>query len=76
MILIFIATLADYFHAPGRDIYDFIGHPFTAFHRISGPLPTTAALDELVAENLAGIEPRAYALLELLAPHVPEDLRS
>jgi DNA-binding CsgD family transcriptional regulator/tetratricopeptide (TPR) repeat protein len=32
-----------------------------------GPLPTTAALDELVAEHLAGIEPRAYALLELLA---------
>jgi DNA-binding CsgD family transcriptional regulator/tetratricopeptide (TPR) repeat protein len=32
-----------------------------------GPLPTTAALDELVAENLAGIEPRASALLELLA---------
>ena len=32
-----------------------------------GPLPTTAALDELVAEHLAGIEPRALALLELLA---------
>jgi DNA-binding CsgD family transcriptional regulator len=32
-----------------------------------GPLPTTAALDELVAEHLAGIDPRALALLELLA---------
>lgn len=30
VILIFIATLADYFHAPGKEVYDFIGHPFTA----------------------------------------------
>jgi len=30
VILIFIATLADHFHMPGRDVYEFIGHPFTA----------------------------------------------
>jgi gluconate transporter len=30
VILIFISTLADHFHMPGRDIYEFIGHPFTA----------------------------------------------
>jgi gluconate transporter len=30
VILIFIATLADYLHAPGKEVYDFIGHPFTA----------------------------------------------
>ena len=30
VVLIFIATLADYFHAPGKEVYDFIGHPFTA----------------------------------------------
>lgn len=30
VILIFIATLANYVGAPGREVYDFIGHPFTA----------------------------------------------
>ena len=32
-----------------------------------GPLPTTAALDELVAEHLAGVAPAGLAVLELLA---------
>src|SRR6478752_4973709 len=32
-----------------------------------GPLPTTAALDELVAEHLAGVAPAGMAVLELLA---------
>jgi DNA-binding CsgD family transcriptional regulator len=32
-----------------------------------GPLPTTAALEELVAEHLAGVKPEVHALLELLA---------
>ncbi len=34
---------------------------------LTGPLPTTTALDELVAEHLAGVEPEGLALLELLA---------
>ncbi|MGD9701216.1 MAG: AAA family ATPase [Acidimicrobiia bacterium] len=32
-----------------------------------GPLPTTAALDELVAEHLAGVDPAGLAVLEMLA---------
>src|SRR3954447_18619791 len=32
-----------------------------------GPLPTTTALDELVAEHLAGVDPAGLAVLELLA---------
>jgi len=34
---------------------------------LTGPLPTTAALDELVAEHVAGVDPSGRALLELLA---------
>jgi DNA-binding CsgD family transcriptional regulator len=34
---------------------------------LAGPLPTTAALDELVAEHLAGVDPSGLAVLELLA---------
>ena len=34
---------------------------------LTGPLPTTAALDELVAEHLAGVKPAGRAVLELLA---------
>jgi DNA-binding CsgD family transcriptional regulator len=32
-----------------------------------GPLPTTTALDELVSEHLAGVDPSGLALLEMLA---------
>jgi DNA-binding CsgD family transcriptional regulator len=35
--------------------------------RLTGPLPTTVALDELVAEHLAGVDPHGRALLEVLA---------
>ncbi|MFM2079310.1 MAG: hypothetical protein RJA49_3200 [Actinomycetota bacterium] len=35
--------------------------------RLNGPLPTTVALDELVAEHLADVAPQGRALLELLA---------
>ena len=35
--------------------------------KLTGPLPTTAALDELVAEHLAGVDPSGRAVLELLA---------
>ena len=35
--------------------------------KLVGPLPTTAALDELVAEHLAGVDPTGLAVLELLA---------
>ena len=34
---------------------------------LTGPLPTTTALDELVAEHLAGVKPAGRAVLELLA---------
>jgi len=34
---------------------------------LTGPLPTTAALDELVAEHLAGVDPTGLAVLEVLA---------
>jgi DNA-binding CsgD family transcriptional regulator len=35
--------------------------------QLTGRLPTTAALDELVAEHLAGVAPEGRAVLELLA---------
>lgn len=35
--------------------------------RLTGPLPTTVALDELVAEHLAGVDAAGRAVLELLA---------
>jgi DNA-binding CsgD family transcriptional regulator len=34
---------------------------------LAGPLPTTVALEELVAEHLAGVDPSGIAVLELLA---------
>ena len=34
---------------------------------LTAPLPTTAALEELVAEHLAGVDEAGLAVLELLA---------
>lgn len=35
--------------------------------RLTGPLPTTVALEELVAEHLGGVDPQGRSVLELLA---------